>query len=1282
MGLPDFAVKRPVTTIMIFVGMIILGVISWSRLPQELFPPITYPQLSVITNYENAAPEEVELLITRPIEEAVATVPGIKSINSTSKEGTSLVMAEFNWGTNMDFAALGMREKIDLVKGRLPRDCEEPIVMKFNPFELPILVLSVTGSESLQDLLSTTKKMLKDELEKIEGVAACNIAGGIEREILVEIDQGRLNVSGISLLSILDALNKSNMNYPAGTIKESFYEYLIRTMGEYQTIADIRDTVIEVEDKKEEALKEMNRLPEPDELEQIDKQEGLKRFISVSDVGRVKDTLKETTSISRYNGVDNISVSIQKQAGGFTLQVADKIKKALPTIKQNLPKNVKVKIVYDQSEFIRASINGVRDAALQGAALAFFVLLIFLKDIWLAVIVITITPITIFGCFSLMYFNGISLNMMSLGGMAIGVGMLTDNAIVIVDSIYRYKRQGMPTKEAAIVGSNEVIGPMIASTLTTTCVFFPMAFVVGIAGQLFKELAWVIIVTQVVSMIIAFMLIPCLVSQSKDKTPIVKKAENAQDQEEENVLLDLAPRNKFLEILGKPIDLIEIIYARLITGFMRHRFLYLFLILGVFFFSMKQFGGLDKEFMPKVDQGQFAIKVDLSPGTRLSVTDSVVKKVENLLLTDQTVEDITLNVGSSKERGKGEVLETLGSHQAQIMVNLKKEREMSTSDFIQSIKDRLSRMDLEHAEIQYIVQESALKTAFESSAPVVLDVKGTDLDMLRNLTESIQLRLRKTDGLYGIKNNLALPAPETKIQVLKDKASNYGLSVKDISATAQVALKGYIATRFKEEGKEVDIRVRLRPEDRKDLSKIGSIMLTSSSGTQLPLKEVTQITIGKGPSEIRRFNQQRTVLITANIYKRSLNEVQDEIYKLLKEIKIPKGYSITLTGEAEKMKESFQSLAFALTLAIILVYMIMAAQFESLWQPFLIMFTMPLSLIGIVWTLKLTGTALSVVVLLGVIMQGGIVVNNGIILIDYANILRGRGLSLYDATIKTGRTRLRPILMTALTSIFGLLPLALGLSEGSELDAPLAKTTMGGLLSSTFLSLVVVPALYFSSGKITERIFKKKTAVSQEAHLDTETAVGLPAGQYSSPEEKPEVPQPQAKSSHEISEEIIAEPVKPEKEIIFKQETPSEIKDSKEKIIPAETPPQKETLKPAIPSDVKSEKEKLPEPPISEREISADKEAPSQAGIIEQPAEPPQETTLQAKEKYIIPLNKRQLQALDYIKQHGRISRKEYADIFKTSVPTAARDLKDLVDRNLLIGRGPLAIGRYYELTK
>ena len=483
MKLPDISVRRPVTTTMVFLGVLLLGFISWTRLPQELFPPITYPQITVASTYECAAPEEMETVVRKIIVESVGTVNNIKRISSTSREGLSLVMAEFNWGTNMDFAALDVREKIDLIKERLPRESGEPIVMKFNPFDLPIMTLSITGEKSPLELREISHRIIKDEIEKIEGVAQAEISGGEEREILVEIDQARLQASGVSLINVVDFLKAANLNYPAGTIKEAFYEYLVRTMGEFKEVKEIAEIATGVDETRSDI-----RGLRPEALEE--EEEPQRRLIFLKDIARVKDTTKERTSISRYNGQENISLFIKKQSGANTLRVANRVRRAVEKLIQELPKGMKIDIVYDSSFVVKEAITGVRDAALCGGVLAFFILLFFLRNVRSSLIVTVAIPISILATFSLMFFGKISLNMMSLGGLALGVGMLVDNAVVVMESIFRAKK-GDP-KDAAIKGANEVTNAIIASTLTTICVFLPMVFVVGLTGQLFKELAFTV----------------------------------------------------------------------------------------------------------------------------------------------------------------------------------------------------------------------------------------------------------------------------------------------------------------------------------------------------------------------------------------------------------------------------------------------------------------------------------------------------------------------------------------------------------------------------------------------------------------------------------------------------------------------------------------------------------------------------------------------------------------------------------------------------------------------
>jgi len=1044
MNLPNFSIKRPVTTVMIFAGIALFGFISLSRLPQELFPPITYPQLTVVTTYENAAPEEIETLITKPIEEAMGTISGLKGLNSVSREGLSLVMAEFGWDQNMDFAALRMREKIDLIKERLPRESEEPIVMKHNPFERPILTLSITGERPSEDVREISRRIIKDELEKVEGVASATITGGLEREILVEIDQGRLRAQSVPLLRVAKSITDANLNYPAGTIKESFYEYLIRTLGEFEHVDEISEISVKSEIKNEEYKKRF--MTEEEKNEEISDD---RELVFIKDIGTVKDTVKDRTSFSRYNGKENISISIQKQAQANTLQVVNRVKKTLETIREEVPPDIKIKVVSDQSTFIKDAIKGVMWAGLQGMVLAFLVLLLFLRNIKSSIIVTVSIPLSVIAVFTLMYWGKLSINMMSLGGLALGVGMLVDNAIVVLENITRHREEGKNHKDASVSGATEVSNAITASTLTTVVVFFPMIFVIGIAGQIFKQLAFTVIFSLVASLIVALTLIP-LMSSGKTKRQLPKK-----------------PEKDFI---------LMHVYEDLLRGFLKHKNKGLLVVLLLFLASLLLFIPLDKELMPKVDQGQFVIKVDMSSGTRLKVTNNVAETIENYLETLPYVMDVASIVGSTRGKEAKDVLQRLGSYQAEISVTLKKKRKIKTQEAVQEIKSHLSEMNLDDARIDYILEESVFAEAVEEAAPIVLEIKGEDMPTLVKISEKIMGKLEKIKGIYGVKTDMPEPSPETKVFVNKDRSSLYNLSVADIAQTSQIALKGYIASQLKEKGQEIDIRVRLRKEDRDDFNKLSRIQIHTADGHILPLFTVARFGKGKGPSEIKRREQERTILVSANIFKRPLKNVTSDIAKMLKRLDIPKDFTVKLAGESEEMQASFNSLRFALILAFILVYMIMAAQFENFWQPFIIMATVPLAIIGVVIALFVTGTSVNVVAILGVIMLGGIVVNNGIVLIDYLNLLLSKGKSAEEAIIEASKARLRPILMTAMTTVLGLLPMAFALGEGSELRSPLAISVIGGLLIATFLTLLVVPAICLASHELQMKLRKRKHA--------------------------------------------------------------------------------------------------------------------------------------------------------------------------------------------------------------
>lgn len=1034
MGLPSFSTRKPVTTIMIFLGVVLFGVISLAKLPQELFPPITYPQLTVFTGYANAAPEEIETLLTRPIEEAVGTVSGIQRIRSISREGISLVMAEFGWDQNMDFASLRTREKIDLIKVRLPRDSTEPLVVPYNPFELPVMTLSVTGQRTPVRLRQIATDTIKQELEKIDGVASASVEGGLEREILVEVDQAKLQAYGVPITDISTAITEANLNYPAGTIKESFYEYLIRTLGEFDNIREIEDVVI----KHRVPAEEERAMHMEDEARPVRRISGKADIVRVRDVASIIDTYKERSSYSRYNGSENVSISIQKQAQVNTMHVIRRIRDALERIEGMVPPDVEVDVIYDQSVFIADAINGVRDAALQGGLLAFFVLLFFLGSLKSALIVTLSIPISIMIVFTFMHFGGLSINMMSLGGLALGVGMLVDNAVVVIENIFRHKQLGKGPLEAATEGANEVSNAISASTLTTIAVFLPMIFVVGVAGQLFKELAFTVTFSLIGSLWVALTLIPLL----SGKMPASGGGRSvSMDEKWERVINTF---KKYLEL------------------FLRHKGKGLAVVGVIFVMSLFLFGLLEKELMPRTDQGQFIIRMDMPVGTKLEVTDSKARIIENMVLESDSVDSLSSVVGSTRGDTAQDVITRLGSHQAQFIVSLKERRKETTNDLVRRLERAMSAEEaLERADIEFALQQGVLAGALgEGGKPVSIEVKGDRLDTMSDIAEEVIAGLEGVPGIFSIDSDIPESAPEIKINIDKDKAAIYNISVVDLARAAQTVLRGFLPSRYKEEGTEIDIRVRLREEDRDTFPKLHRMMINSPTAGLTPLGSVVNFVRGVGPSEIKRLDQERTIMINADVLGRKLTDALSDVERMLERIDLPQGYLLKISGEAEEMERSFDSLRFALILSLVLVYMIMASQFESLTQPMIILFTVPLSIIGVLLALFLTGTSVNVVAFLGVIMLGGIVVNNGIVLIDYTNLLMQKGKGAYEAVVEASCARLRPILLTALTTVLGLFPMALAVGRGSELRSPMAISVMGGLIVSTFLTLVVIPAVF------------------------------------------------------------------------------------------------------------------------------------------------------------------------------------------------------------------------------
>ncbi len=1039
MKITEIAVKRPVTTVMFFIAMIIMGVISIVRTPREMLPSMSYPQVSVITRYEAATPDEIERQVTTVLEDAVGTVGRLQNLSSFSRDGLSLIIAEFMWGTDMNVASLEVREKIDLVKERLPRDSKEPIVIKYNPFELPVVTLILSlregagmGDDALYRMKQTAENIIKNNLEKVENVASVEIKGGREREILVEAEQPRLRATDISLLEVVQVLRDSNMTYPAGTIETGFYEYLVKTDGEFKSIDDIRTQPLKVAYFTEEEVQRMQR-----------RRETPKGLVFLSDVATIKDTFKERRGLLRYNGREAIAIDIKRQSGSNVVRVAENIRRAVESVRDQLPDDYSLELVYDQSEYIEKSIQGISSSALMGSLLAFLVLFVFLRSFKNSVIVAAAIPVSLAITFIFIYFNNISLNMMSLGGLALGVGMLVDSSIVVLENIFRYNQENPGNSIMnAISGTQEVTGAIISSTLTTITVFFPFVFIAGVAGQLFKELAFTVTFSLIASLVVAVTLIPRMTSEVSSK--------KSEEPEWTGYMQDR--------------------YRSLLKKFLAKSGFYMGIISAVFIFSLFYILRVaDHEFIPRMGGSQFVMNIELPFGTVLERTDRVVETIEGYLYDIEEVTDVISSIGAaegdSEDAGSYSLM---GTHQAEIVVSLKTKTARQMDAVIDSVRRRIERT-IRDADIEYITQAGVLGGALSGDAPIALDVKGDDVREIINVADEVVKRLEEIPYLYGVKSSFRGYRKEFGVVVDRDRASLYNISAQNIALSAQTAIRGYVATTFKQDEEEIDIRVKLagdRGGEGIDEGRIGRILIRSPLGYDVLLNQVASFSSDAVSPEILRKEGARTVSVTANYADISFAGAVRQVERIMDELQQKHPDTIIeMSGDRQQMQDSFTSLIFVIILSIVFVYMIMASQFESLWQPFIVIFTLPLSFIGVAMILFVTGTSLSIIALLGIIMLGGIVVNNGIVLISYYNVIEQKGEMGLDSLIEASTTRLRPVLMTAVTTVLGLIPMAIAGGEGAEFRAPLAITVIGGLIVSTFLTLFVVPAVYFFGKK-------------------------------------------------------------------------------------------------------------------------------------------------------------------------------------------------------------------------
>jgi HAE1 family hydrophobic/amphiphilic exporter-1 len=1033
LNLPNFSVSRPVTILMLFIGLILIGLISYQNLGLDLLPDLSFPMSAIIVSYSGVAPQEIENMITIPLEEAVGTIQGVKKISSYSREGSSLVLMEFNWGTDMDVSALNIREKIDQIKGFLPDDASDPMVIKFDPSLMPILVLGMGSEEKdLQKLQEYAEDIIKPRLERMEEVASVSINGGLDREILVSIDNDKLRSNQLSFSQVTAALAGENVNLPAGTLKEGTINFLIRTLGRFESTQDIEEILISnIRGKK----------------------------IYLGDIAQVEDTFKERNSITYVNGKPGIMISLQKESGKNTVTVAKRVFKELETIQKLLPDDISITPVFDSSDFIKKTISQVGWVALYGAIIAVFVLFFFLGNLSSTLIISFAIPISLIFTFTLLYFSNLTLNMMTLGGLALGIGMMVDNSIVVLENIFRYRELGTDIKESACLGASEVGTAISASTFTTIAVFLPILYVQGIASELFRSMGYTITFSLLTSLLVALTLVPMLSS----KILRFKVKDNSSSVSKENLVQNsLSQGGRFFNFVREE-------YSRLLGWSLRHRGIVFVLAVIIFVGSIMLIPFIGTEFMPSSDQGQFNINITLPTGTNLETTREVVSEVEKIVLEIPEMKSMLTTAG---EGSGGMGFSTEGGNSGTIMVNLveQNKRDRSMAQIINQLRQKIGTYP--DAQIKFSEQGFT----FSSGSDLEVKISGDSLDELENIANRIVISITEVEGVYDLESSVEDVRPELHVNIDREKANLYGLNTAQIASTVHDALLGRVASIYQEKGEQIDIRIRLEEEDRNSIKEVENLLISSSVGLQIPLKEIAEVIVGSGPKGIDRENQQRVVNVSGNISGRVLGKVIQDAQQKLEKLVLPEDYRYEFSGQNKEMQESFLQLALALVLSIILVYMIIAAQFESLLMPLAVMFSVPFSLIGVVLALLLTDKSLNVLSYIGIIMLVGIVVNNSIVLIDYINQLRQKGMEREEAIILGGETRLRPILMTMFTTVLALVPMAMGIGEGAELRAPMAITIIGGLSSSTFLSLIIVPIFYTFLDDISQKVTGRRKA--------------------------------------------------------------------------------------------------------------------------------------------------------------------------------------------------------------
>ncbi len=1014
MNLARASVRRPIFTTMLTLMVVVLGLVSLSRLQIDLLPNIELPTLTVRTQYEGADPIVMERLVTQIVEEIVGTVPGVEELTSTSYEGNSSVKVKFGWGTPLDAAAVDVRATLEDEISELPDDIVGPRVSKFDVDTFPVVILGISSKLDPVELTQIVEDQVRYRFSRVPGVAQVDPWGGFSREVRVELDPAKLNALGLPLGDILDAIRDANLDLPAGKIERGSYEVTLRAPAEFGSLAQIRNTVIA-------------------------RQQG--SVVTLGQIAQVRDTYEKLTRIIRVNGEKGLRVAIRKQPEANTVEVARAVLEEVETVNHAFPQ-IQITPVINQGNFIERAIANVSRSVLYGGALAVGVLLFFLRNLRSTLVISLAIPISVIATFGLLYFGGFTLNLMTLGGLALGVGMMVDSSVVVLENIFRRQQeQGESPAVAAVQGTGEVASAVIAGTVTTLVIFLPLIFVQGVSGVLFKELAYVIMFALFCALLVSLSLVPMLGSHLLKGSGAVSEA-------------------GFSGLAGLAAGLfrgLENTYRQLLVSVLRHKITTIVSALTLLLASLLLTPWIGTEFIPPSDEGEVRVTGEMEVGTRLDLIDRQTRLLEAQVFSavPETVSSV-VSVYTSGTRGsskaKGDIRISLGPAKDRSRSN----RQIA-DDLRKQLADGIPGMKIR---VRAPQGQFLLERILNTVEGVTVEVRGFDLATLDLLAKQVSGAIKDVPGITDVELSREAGIPQQEIHVERQKVSDLGLSVRDVTEVIETAVAGSKAGEYRVEGNSYRILVQLEAAEKRSIDEILDLTLRTPSGEQVALRNLVETTLGEGPVTIERKDQQRLVTVTANLAERDLGSVAADIQTRLDTIARPVGYDLIIAGNYEEQQKSFNELVISLLLALLLVYMVLASQYESFGDPLVVMLSVPLAAIGVVLTLFLTDTTMNLQSAIGCIMLGGIVVNNAILLVDQAGRLRREGMATDRALVEAGRRRLRPVLMTTLTTILALLPLALGIGEGADAQAPLARAVVGGLTVSTLITLVLIPAVY------------------------------------------------------------------------------------------------------------------------------------------------------------------------------------------------------------------------------